>query len=198
MTKTFFAVGVAGSPRARGNSTSLLKAYLEGTASVGFETQIVDLNKIVFRGCQGCDRCVRGEECSVKDDLNKIFPLLQKADIWAMASPIYYDGVSGPLKTFFDRMRFTTYEPHKLIGPRRGMVLVTYEDDRRKYYEEVAVHLADYFNWKNRGDFGKVEVVAESNLGPKDAWKKRPDIQKKLREIGLRQAGELISLVNSK
>lgn len=190
----FLAIGIAGSPRRRGNSTSLLKAYLSGAAVVGFETQIINLSKLSYQGCIACDRCVKGKMCKIEDDLCEIFPLLQKADIWAMASPIYYDGVSGQMKTFFDRLRFTTYDPNKLKGPRRGIVLVTYEDNRSDFYFETATHLANYFTWNNRGDFGKVKVIAESNLGPKDAWKERPDLQVKLKEIGLEQAKELIKL----
>jgi len=193
----YLAIGIASSPRRQGNSTSLLKAYLSGASMVGFETKIVYLNSLSYRGCLACDRCVNGKSCGIKDDLCKIFPILQKADIWAMASPIYYDGVSGQLKTFFDRLRFTTYDPFKLKGPRRGIMIVTYEDDRSEFYFETATHLANYFNWNNRGDFGRVKVVAEPNLGPKDAWKKRPDLQIKLKEIGIEQAKELKELKNS-
>ncbi len=191
------AVGIAGSPRRKGNSTSLLKAYLEGTASVGFETQIVYLYDFVYRGCLACDCCVKGKNCPVKDDLSQVFPLLQKAHIWAMASPIYYDGVSGQLKAFFDRLRFTTHAPHKLKGSRRGIVIVTYEDKERKDYLETATSLANYFAWNNRGDFGKVRVVAEPNLDSSDAWKQRPELKKKLQEIGMEQAKELKAILNS-
>jgi len=191
---SYLAVGIAGSPCRQGNSTSLLRAYLDGTSKVGFGKKIIYLNNLNYKGCQGCDRCVRGKACGIRDDLCSVFPLLRKADIWAMASPIYYDGVSGQLKTFFDRLRFTTHDPFKLEGPRRGIVIVTYEDDPREFYTEVATHLAKYFNWKNRGNFHKVRVVAESNLGPVDAWKKRPDLQMMLRKIGKEQANEIKKL----
>jgi multimeric flavodoxin WrbA len=189
------AVGIAGSPRKRGNSSSLLRAYLEGVSSQGFKTEFNYLNGMLFRGCQACDRCVQGKLCSVKDDLNRIFPVLQKAHIWALASPIYYDGVSGQLKMFFDRLRFTTYDPYKLKGPRRGILMVTYEDDKKKEYFETASQLANYFTWNDRGDFGKVRVVAESNLGPRNAWKTRPDLLQKLKKIGEEQAKELKELL---
>ena len=186
------AVGIAGSPRRRGNSTALLKAYLTGASKLGFETKIIHLNGLSYRGCQACDRCVRGQTCDIGDDLDEVFPLLQRARIWAMASPIYYDGISGQLKTFFDRLRFTTYDPHKLEGTKRGILIVTYEDDRSDFYYESAARLAKYFSWNNRGDFGEIEVVAESNLGPRDAWKKRSDLLDKLKAIGGRHADELL------
>lgn len=191
----YLALGIAGSPRPNGNSTSLLKSYLEGTESEGFETKIVFLNHLKYRGCQACDRCVQGKDCSLKDDLCEIFPLLQKAKIWAMASPVYYDGVSGQLKAFFDRLRFTTYDPYKLKGPRRGIVIVTYVDATCQFYEETATRIANYFSYNKRGDFGEVRVIAQSNLGPRNAWKKRPDLQEKLKEAGKQQAAELNKLL---
>jgi len=185
------AVGVASSGRRQGNSTTLLKSYLTGAKEAGFKTRIVYLNNLLFRGCQACDRCVRGQACTLQDDLNGVFPIMREARIWALATPVYYDGVSGQLKTFFDRLRFMTFAPHKLEGPRKGIIIVTYEDKPRKAYTEMASHLAKYFNWNNRGDFGKIEVVAEANLGPWDAWKKRPDLLIKTKKIGLKQATEL-------
>jgi multimeric flavodoxin WrbA len=155
VTTDLLAVGIAGSPRKRGNSSSLLSAYLKGASSEGFKVEFIYLNGLLFRGCQACDRCVQGKSCTVKDDLNNIFPTLKRAHIWAMASPIYYDGVSGQLKMFFDRLRFTTYDPNKLKGPRRGILIVTYEDAKKKEYLETASQLANYFDWNNRGDFGK-------------------------------------------
>lgn len=193
-TNDLLAVGIAGSPRKRGNSSALLKAYLDGASSEGFKTEFIYLNGMIFCGCQACDRCVQGKTCSVKDDLNTIFPVLQRAQIWALASPIYYDGVSGQLKMFFDRLRFTTYDPYKLKGPRRGILIVTYEDNKKKEYFETASQLANYFTWNDRGDFGKVRVVSEPNLGPKDAWKSRPDLLRELKLTGIEQARELKKL----
>ena len=189
------ALGIEGSPRRTGNSTALLKAFLKGVASVGFDTKSIYLNGLTYRGCQGCDQCVKGQPCKLDDDLSEVFPVLSRASIWAMASPIYYDGVSGQLKMFFDRLRFTTFEPNKLEGPRRGIVIVTYEDDRQEDYLKTASTLAKYFTWNNRGDFGEVKVAAESNLGPRDAWKGRPDLIDKLYKAGIEQAAELIELV---
>jgi multimeric flavodoxin WrbA len=140
---------------------------------------------------------VKGHSCLVEDDLNDIFPLLERASIWAMASPIYYDGVSGQLKTFYDRLRFTTYDPHKLTGPRRGIVIVTYEDDETEDYRKTAGALAKYLNWHDRGDFGDVKVVAESNLGPKDAWKRRPEALDRVTQFGIEQAREIVELLGA-
>ena len=186
------AVGIAGSPRKNGNSTTLLKAYLEGAAKAGFRTRLIRLNDYTYRGCQGCDRCVRGKPCRVHDGLNKVFPVLRKAHMWAMASPVYYDGVSGQLKMFFDRLRFTTFPPNKLNRKMRGALIITYEDKPNPFYRKVASSLAGYFNWRERADFGKVAVIAEANLGPWNAWKKKPGLLRKCKKFGEAHARELM------
>jgi hypothetical protein len=135
---------------------------------------------------------VRGKSCPVHDDLNRIFPILQEAHIWAMASPVYYDGVSGQLKMFFDRLRFTTYPPNKLGWKMRGALIITYEDRPKAFYREMAEHLAGYYNYRDRGDFGKVAVISEGRLGPWNAWKKRPGLVRKCRKLGTAQARELL------
>jgi multimeric flavodoxin WrbA len=140
---------------------------------------------------------VKGQSCLVEDDLNDIFPHLERAAIWAMASPIYYDGVSGQLKAFYDRLRFTTYDPHKLEGPRRAIVIVTYEDDENDDYLKTAGALAKYLKWNDRGDFGDVKVVAESKLGPKNAWKSRPEVLDRLTQFGIDQAREIVELLGA-
>ncbi|MFC2163846.1 flavodoxin family protein [Acidobacteriota bacterium] len=190
-SKKPLAVGVASSGRRRGNSTTLLRSYLEGAKEAGFRTKIIYLNNLLFRGCQACDRCVNGKACNLKDDLDDLFPIMKEAKIWAMASPIYYDGISGQLKAFFDRLRFTTFDPHKLEGPRKGIIIVSYADKPTKAYRDIVSHLAKYFNWNSRGDFGKVEVVAEGNLDAWDDWKKKPDLLVKMKKIGLKQATQL-------
>lgn len=190
----FLAVGIAGSPRRKGNSSALLRAYLEGTSVEGFETEYIYLNGLSYKGCQACDQCVKGKACQVKDDLNSVFPILQRAQIWAMASPIYYDGVSGQLKTFFDRLRFTTYDPCKLKGPRRAILLVTYADKKREDYLKTASSLAKFLTWNNRGDFGNIRVEAGPNMDSINAWKKHPELIEKLKKTGIQQAKEIKEL----
>ncbi len=105
-----------------------------------------------------------------------------------LASPIYYDSVSGQMKTFFDRCRTFTRDPEtqkltpQLEGRRKGVVVVTYEDAQRDDYYHEAEKLASYLAWM--GDFGKVEIVCESNLGPRDAAAGRPDLLARAERLG--------------
>jgi len=181
-------IGVAGSARKNGNSATLMRAVLKGAADAGAETKEVYLNGLLFKGCQGCDPCSPAGICVLKDELTPVLEELRQAAGWVLASPIYYDSVSGQMKTFFDRCRTFTRDPEthelrpQLEGKRKGVVIVAYEDRPREDYYHEAKKLANYLAWM--GDFGKVEIVCEGNLGPRDAAARRPDLLAMAEKLG--------------
>jgi len=181
-------IGIAGSARKKGNSVTLMRAILKGAVLAGAHTKEVYLNGLVFKGCQGCEKCTSKGKCILNDDLTSILNELHKAEGWVLASPIYYDSVTGQMKTFFDRCRTFTIDPEtqklkpQLKGKRKGVVIVTYEDKPRKDYYHEAEKLANYLGWM--GDFSTVEIVSEGKLGPRDAAEKRPDLLARAEELG--------------
>ena len=179
-------LGIAGSPRRGGNSTTLLKSVLAGAISAGAQGEVVYLNSLMFRGCQGCAPCNPGGACVVEDELTPALAALRRADIWVLAAPIYFDGVSGQMKTFFDRCHCLVNEKGQLKpqleGPRAAAVVVTYEDKPREDYLDVANRLAAYLKWM--GDFEPIEVLSEGRLGPADAASNRPELLTKAQELG--------------
>ena len=95
-----------GSPRSKGNTAMLCDALSAGARSAGHQVTRFDLHKLDIHGCLGC---VKGGKdpaspCVQKDDMGLIYPAYREADIVVLASPMYYWGFSGPLKTAFDRL----------------------------------------------------------------------------------------------
>jgi multimeric flavodoxin WrbA len=162
---------------------------LQRAEESGAESQILHLNDLTFYGCQACDGCVDTGECVLEDDLTSYYSQLREADIWVLASPVYFDGVSGQTKLFFDRCRAFAMKAGNLKGKRRGAIILTYEDRPREDYLGIAQRLANYFPWF--GDFGKVEMFVESRLGPADAASQRPDLLEKAKSLGQRLVEEL-------
>ncbi|MCP5107897.1 MAG: flavodoxin family protein [bacterium] len=187
------AIGIAGSPRRNGNSTTLLKSVLEGAEAKGARTDIIYLNDLVYKGCQACKKCSPGGTCIIKDALTPVISTLKLADIWVLASPIYYDAFSGQIKLFFDRLRHLTQKDGirkpQLKGKRRASLIVTYEDNPSEYYLKVAEAQAGYLPWM--GDFGEIRILSQSNLLETGAASKRPDLLEKAKETGRQLAEEL-------
>jgi multimeric flavodoxin WrbA len=99
-------LAVSSSPRRRGNSSTLAQAVLEGAAEKGHAVeflQVADHVKGMLRNCRDCRR--PDGSCSIEDAYEDIF--LSKflpADGIVLATPIWWYGMSGLLKTFLDRM----------------------------------------------------------------------------------------------
>jgi multimeric flavodoxin WrbA len=41
---------------------------------------------------------------SFADDMQDLYPRLREADVWVFGTPVYFDGVSGPMKNLMDRL----------------------------------------------------------------------------------------------
>jgi len=106
-----------GSPRHNGNTSALIEQFAKGAAEAGHTVTRFDLQSMNIGGCLGC--CKGGTDpaspCVQKDDMNKIYPFYTDADIVVLASPLYYWGISGQLKTAFDRLfaECKNYNRHK-------------------------------------------------------------------------------------
>ena len=100
-------IGVCGSPR-RGNSEWMLSQVMEETSRKGAEVESLLLRKMDVRMCRGCLACEQGGDqrpgkCKIKDDMNDLYPRLIAADAIVLATPVYFEMVSGLLKNFLDR-----------------------------------------------------------------------------------------------
>jgi multimeric flavodoxin WrbA len=177
------AIGFAGSGRKDGNSATLLREFLRGASDAGAETELVFLCDLSYRGCVGCLTCMNTGECCQEDDVTPLYPKLREADIWAFASPIYFDSVSGLMKSFFDRLYPFTHQVGKLSGRKSGVFIVTYEDKPRDDYADVARRLTNYLGWM--GNF-TTEVLAAGSLGPAGAAAGKPDLLESAYQLGRR------------
>ena len=46
-----------GSPRPKGGTAAMIKAFIEGTKSVGHQVDVLDIASMDIRGCQACEHC---------------------------------------------------------------------------------------------------------------------------------------------
>lgn len=96
-----------GSPNLDKGATGTILTALEK----GLKTEKPEINtKFVYqlniKPCQGCFTCWTKTpgKCIHKDDMEKILPIIAESDMLIIATPVYLDGMTGPMKTFIDRM----------------------------------------------------------------------------------------------
>lgn len=94
---------ISTSPRKGGNSDTLADALLEGARAAGHAVEKVTLCDKTIEFCKGCLTCVKTQRCVIRDDANGIVQKMQEADVLVFATPIYYYGLCGQMKTLLDR-----------------------------------------------------------------------------------------------
>ena len=99
-------LGISGSPR-KGATTFVVRQALEFAESLGdVETEFISLKGKKINFCLHCDYCVRTKEgCIQKDDVSDLYPSMEAAAAWLLATPVYQGTISGQLKAVLDRCR---------------------------------------------------------------------------------------------
>ncbi len=98
---------VNGSPHTvKGVHVSMLDTFEEGIREAGSDVTRINVYKQSIQACQGCFTCWTKTpgECIQEDDMKALLPLVAQSDILALATPVYVDGMTGPIKTFLDRL----------------------------------------------------------------------------------------------
>lgn len=90
--------------RAGSNSAALANAFAKGAEEAGNEVEVISLKGRKIGFCMGCLTCQNTGHCVIKDDAVEIEDKVLHADVVVFASPIYYYGMSGQMKTLLDRM----------------------------------------------------------------------------------------------
>ena len=95
---------VSATPRKNGNSQLLADEFARGAREAGHTVEAFALRDLELKFCIGCLACQRTGKCVLSDSVNALLPKVQEADVLVFATPVYYYGLSGQLKTFLDRL----------------------------------------------------------------------------------------------
>lgn len=103
MRQRLKVLAIAGSPRRGGNTDLLLEEVIKGAESRGAEVKKIILSKLSIAPCLHCDGCLETGRCVIEDDMQSIHDELRAADRLALASPIFFMGVTAQTKAMIDR-----------------------------------------------------------------------------------------------
>ena len=90
----------------KGNTALILNPFLDGMREAGAEVELFYTRKLDIKPCTGEFDCwiKTPGECYQKDDMQMLYPKIREAGIMVFATPVYVDGVNGPMKNLIDRM----------------------------------------------------------------------------------------------
>lgn len=94
---------ISSSYRKNSNSGSLASAFFKGVIETDNDVKLIFLQNKEIAFCRGCLACQETKRCVILDDADKIRAEMLNADVIVFATPVYYYGISGQLKTLLDR-----------------------------------------------------------------------------------------------
>lgn len=113
---TYKILTINGSPHAGyGNTAKVIKMILNSMQSedIDLELKEIYLSKENILPCEGCTRCFKKGDCSLKDKdrAEEIISLFYWADAIIVGSPVYVLSITAILKKFFERCARITHRP---------------------------------------------------------------------------------------
>ena len=165
---------MTGSPRKGGNSDILADAFIKGASAAGHEVSVFRAAADVVNGCRACDACwSKGKPCVFPDGFEKLFPLLEKADVLVLCTPIYWFGFSAQIKSAIDK--FYSYGSSKRkadLKIKETVLLLCAEDTDPNVFNgaiETYKGICDYKEWKDRGIISVMNVNAKGDINGNEA-----------------------------
>ena len=118
-----------------GNTDRLTDAYIKGLVERGHSVTKVYLGSMRIEGCRGCGVCQRlAHQCTVRDDMQDIYPLFAECDTVVMASPLYFWTITAKLKSFIDRLYAISVDDK--YPQKDSVLLMTAGDDNDTTFEQ--------------------------------------------------------------
>lgn len=175
---------INGSPRKNGDSMTLIN---EMTKFIEGEVKFVNTYKNNISGCVDCRYCFENKGCSINDEMQEIYKLIDEADNIIVSSPIYFSELTGSLLNFTSRLQtlFASRcirKDNKFGLKKKNGVLVISAGGDSINLEERAIETANIiFRHMNTQSIGTVSTLKTNDISAKD------DIEalNKSREIAL-------------
>ena len=96
-------LSITSSLRAHSNSDELAQAFARGAKEAGNTVETVSLRGKTIYFCKGCLACQETQGCIIQDNAVEIAEKVKQANVLVFATPVYYYGMAGQLKTLLDR-----------------------------------------------------------------------------------------------
>ena len=138
-------LGICGSPRKQGTEFAINYALNYAAEKFGFETDFWTIRNKDIKFCIHCDYCIREKKgCVHKDDLQELYPKLERAKFLLLGTPVFQGNLSGQLKTVMDRCRALVAKNPGVFKNKIGMALAVGGD--RCGGQEIAIRsILDFF-----------------------------------------------------
>jgi multimeric flavodoxin WrbA len=181
-------LGIVGSPRKKGNTHLLVSKILEGAQDMGAETDILFLNDLSIRECDGCNICWNDKPCSKNDDMNAVYPKIAASDVLIFGTPVYWYGPTALMKCFIDRfVYFNCPVNREKIKGKSAVLAIPFEEENPETAALVTAFFEKSLAYLEVNLLGSVIVPG---MGRRGQILERPERLVEAYELGKRSAAD--------
>jgi multimeric flavodoxin WrbA len=150
---------INGSLRTKGNTDTLVDHLINGISRIDVAVTKYILRDKEVNGCKGCYYCSKNISCSIQDDMQKIHHEIQKSDLLIFASPMYWWGFTGLMKTFIDRLYL--YYPKSnahLVKGKKLVLIIPMNVNKSQHGKEVYLSEIEPLQMTTKYIFGRLGI----------------------------------------
>lgn len=177
------AIIINGAIRVKGNTDALVNKIIEGSSDTDVKVNLVPLREKKVGNCIGCYQCLAKSSCSIQDDMTEIRDFIQNSQLLIFASPLYWCGVTGLMKTFIDRLFFYYHSETKpWISGKKAIIVTPMNQQHVVYESETLVHF--YTRLLNCLGIKVIDMFFFGGIMKKDDLSQKPQYLKEAYTIG--------------
>lgn len=156
---------VNGSPHLHGCTDRALREVEATLNGLGIDTVRVNVGNKEIRGCIACNYCREHGKCVFNDIVNDTAPVFADVDGVVFGSPVYYANASGQLRSFLDRLFYSTMSTVNktmkvgaaVVSSRRAGSTTAF-DEINKYFTISAMPVVSSTYWNEVHGFVAEDV----------------------------------------
>jgi multimeric flavodoxin WrbA len=183
-------VCISGSPRANGNSVAVIKEFSRLAEAKNYEVTTHYLNKLNYKGCQGCMACKVGgkERCVINDDLKTVLEDVENTDVILLASPVYLGDVTSQAKGFLDRLYsfltpdfYTAEKKTRLKDGKKFIFALVQGSPVEEQFNDIYPRYSLFLKWF----FGEAHLIRECGCISKQTIEKNSKRLDNIKKVAL-------------
>lgn len=156
---------VNGSPHLHGCTDRALREVEATLNGLGIDTVRMNVGNKEIRGCIACNYCREHGKCVFNDIVNDTAPVFAEVDGVVFGSPVYYANASGQLRSFLDRLFYSTMSTVNktmkvgaaVVSSRRAGSTTAF-DEINKYFTISAMPVVSSTYWNEVHGFVAEDV----------------------------------------
>jgi len=147
-------IAIYGSPRRRGNTSTLLKKAVEGARDGGAEVEEIVLRDLKISPCLEIYGCKNAGECRLKDDFQTARDMILASRGLMLASPVFFYTVSAHTKILMDRFQSLWVKKYWINETpkgqpntrRKGLFIAVGATKGKKLFDGILLSLKYFFD----------------------------------------------------